>query len=93
MAMKRAKLFQTGRSQASTPSSRDQGVLRRLLAERPIDVALSVITEAELRTGAAKSTSSTKTTRLLGKLPSPPDLSAKLLNDLPFLAAREIGFG
>jgi tRNA(fMet)-specific endonuclease VapC len=40
-------------------------VLARLLAERPIDVGLSVITEAELRTGAAKSTSSTKTTRLL----------------------------
>jgi tRNA(fMet)-specific endonuclease VapC len=40
-------------------------VLARLLAERPIDVGLSAITEAELRTGAAKSTSSTKTTRLL----------------------------
>jgi tRNA(fMet)-specific endonuclease VapC len=40
-------------------------VLKRLLAERPIDVGLSVITEAELRTGAAKSASSTKTTRLL----------------------------
>jgi tRNA(fMet)-specific endonuclease VapC len=40
-------------------------VLARLLAERPIDVGLSVITEGELRTGAAKSTSSTKTTRLL----------------------------
>jgi tRNA(fMet)-specific endonuclease VapC len=42
-----------------------QVVLGRLLAERPIDVGLSVITEAELRTGAAKSASSTKTTRLL----------------------------
>ncbi len=40
-------------------------VLARLLAERPVDVGLSVITEAELRTGAAKSASSTKTTRLL----------------------------
>jgi tRNA(fMet)-specific endonuclease VapC len=40
-------------------------VLTRLLAERPIDVGLSVITEAELRTGAAKSASSAKTTRLL----------------------------
>jgi predicted nucleic acid-binding protein len=38
-------------------------VLTRLLAERPIDVGLSVITEAELRTGAAKSASSAKTTR------------------------------
>ena len=43
----------------------NQVVLTRLLAERPIDVCLSVITEAELRTGAAKSASSTKTTRLL----------------------------
>jgi tRNA(fMet)-specific endonuclease VapC len=43
----------------------NQVVLTRLLAERPIDVCLSVITEAELRTGAAKSTSSAKSTRLL----------------------------
>ena len=43
----------------------NQAVLARLLSERPIDVGLSVITEAELRTGAAKSTASTKTTRLL----------------------------
>lgn len=43
----------------------NQAVLARLLAERPIDVGLSVITEAELRTGAAKSASATKTTRLL----------------------------
>jgi tRNA(fMet)-specific endonuclease VapC len=43
----------------------NQAVLTRLLAERPIDVSLSVITQAELRTGAAKSASSTKTTRLL----------------------------
>jgi tRNA(fMet)-specific endonuclease VapC len=43
----------------------NQVVLARLLAERPIDVCLSVITEAELRTGAAKSASSAKTTRLL----------------------------
>ena len=40
-------------------------VLKRLLSEHPIDVGLSVITEAELRTGAAKSASATKTTRLL----------------------------
>lgn len=40
-------------------------VLARLLAERPIDIGLSVITEAELRTGAAKSASATKTRRLL----------------------------
>ena len=43
----------------------NQTVLSRLLSERPIDVGLSVITEAELRTGAAKSSASTKTTRLL----------------------------
>ena len=43
----------------------NQVVLTRLLAERPIDVGLSVITEAELRTGAAKSASSARTTRLL----------------------------
>jgi tRNA(fMet)-specific endonuclease VapC len=43
----------------------NQVVLTRLLAERPIDVGLSVITEAELRTGAAKSAPSAKTTRLL----------------------------
>ena len=43
----------------------DHTVLGRLLAEKPIDVGLSVITEAELRTGAAKSTSGARTTRLL----------------------------
>jgi tRNA(fMet)-specific endonuclease VapC len=43
----------------------NQVVLTHLLAERPVDVGLSVITEAELRTGAAKSASSVKTTRLL----------------------------
>jgi len=43
----------------------NQAVLGRLLAERPIDVGLSVITEAELRTGAAKSASAAKTTRRL----------------------------
>lgn len=40
-------------------------VLSRLLAERPIDVGLSVITEAELRTGVAKSAAVTRNTRLL----------------------------
>ena len=43
----------------------DHTVLGRLLAEKPIDVGLSVITEAELRTGAAKSTFGARTTRLL----------------------------
>jgi tRNA(fMet)-specific endonuclease VapC len=41
------------------------GVLAKLLAQSRADVALSVITEAELRTGAAKSTSAAKTLRLL----------------------------
>lgn len=40
-------------------------VLSRLLSEQRSDVAISVITEAELRVGAAKSTSPTKTLRLL----------------------------
>jgi len=40
-------------------------VLQRLLAQRPEDIAISVITEAELRTGAAKSSSATKTLRLV----------------------------
>jgi tRNA(fMet)-specific endonuclease VapC len=40
-------------------------VLKHLLAQSREDVAVSVITEAELRTGAAKSTSSAKTLRLV----------------------------
>ena len=40
-------------------------VLKNLLARSPEDIAVSVITEAELRTGAAKSASATKTLRLV----------------------------
>ena len=40
-------------------------VLKNLLAQSREDIALSVITEAELRTGAAKSASAAKTLRLL----------------------------
>jgi len=40
-------------------------VLKNLLARVPEDVAVSVITEAELRTGAAKSSSAAKTLRLV----------------------------
>jgi predicted nucleic acid-binding protein len=40
-------------------------VLNRLLAQSRDDVAVSVSTEAELRTGAAKSTSASKTMRLI----------------------------
>jgi tRNA(fMet)-specific endonuclease VapC len=39
-------------------------VLRRLMAHDRMDVAVSVITEAELRTGAAKSSAPTKTMQL-----------------------------
>ena len=40
-------------------------VLRRMLAQRRADVMVSVITEAELRTGAAKSSAPGKTARLV----------------------------
>lgn len=40
-------------------------VLQRLLGQKPEDIAVSVITEGELRTGAAKSASPTKTLRLV----------------------------
>jgi tRNA(fMet)-specific endonuclease VapC len=40
-------------------------VLKHLLAQSREDIAVSVITEAELRTGAAKSTSGAKTLRLI----------------------------
>ena len=40
-------------------------VLKNLLARSPEDIAVSVITEAELRTGAAKSSSAAKTLRLI----------------------------
>jgi tRNA(fMet)-specific endonuclease VapC len=42
-----------------------EAVLQRLLATSRVDVGVSVITEAELRTGAAKSSSPTKTLRLV----------------------------
>lgn len=40
-------------------------VLGRLLAQKPENIAVSVITEAELRTGAAKSSSAAKTLGLV----------------------------
>ena len=43
----------------------DARVLERLLSQQREDVAISVITEAELRTGAAKSSSPVKTLRLV----------------------------
>src|SRR5207253_10695481 len=41
----------------------DASVLRRLLSESRADIAVSVITEGELRTGAAKSWNADKTRR------------------------------
>jgi len=41
----------------------DASVLRRLLSESRADIAVSVITEGELRTGAAKSSNAEKTRR------------------------------
>ena len=43
----------------------DPRVLQRLLAQSPQEIAVSVITEAELRTGAAKSGSPAKTLRFV----------------------------
>ena len=43
----------------------NRSVLERLLSEPREDICLSVITEAELRTGAAKSSSPVKTLRLV----------------------------
>src|SRR5450432_2327504 len=42
-----------------------RAVLERLLSRSPADIAVSVITEAELRTGAAKSSATAKTVRLV----------------------------
>ena len=43
----------------------NSAVLKHLLAQSREDIAISVITEAELRMGAAKSTSGAKTLRLV----------------------------
>jgi tRNA(fMet)-specific endonuclease VapC len=43
----------------------NSAVLKHLLAQSREDIAVSVITEAELRTGAAKSSSAMKTLRLI----------------------------
>ena len=42
-----------------------RGVLERLLTHGPADIAVSAITEAELRTGAAKSDAAVKIGRLV----------------------------
>lgn len=49
----------------------DERVIDRLLAAAREDIAVSVITEAELRTGAAKSSSSGKTLHLVENFLSP----------------------
>jgi len=49
----------------------DAAVLRRMLSESRVAVALSVITEAELRTGAAKSPSAARTSRLVENFLAP----------------------
>lgn len=49
-------------------------VLQRLLARSPQEVAVSVITEAELRTGAAKSARAARTLRLLQNFLRPLDI-------------------
>jgi len=56
-------------------------ILRRLLAQSREDVAVSVITEAELRTGAAKSTSSAKTLRLVENFLRPLSILEFTAND------------
>ena len=43
----------------------ERGVLGRLLSHARADIAISVITEAELRTGAAKSSAPGRTARLV----------------------------
>jgi tRNA(fMet)-specific endonuclease VapC len=49
----------------------DRRVLSELLSRAREDVAISVITEAELRTGAAKSTSAARTLRLVENFLAP----------------------
>ena len=57
-------------------------VLRKLLSQSREDVAVSVITEAELRTGAAKSTSAAKTLRLLENFLRPLGILEFTSNDV-----------
>lgn len=63
-----------------------EDVLRRLLAHSREDVAVSVITEAELRAGAAKSASANKTTHLLENFLRP-------LTILEFASADALAYG
>jgi len=59
----------------------NQRVLDRLLAHDRADVAVSVITEAELRTGAAKSHSPARTLRLVENFLRPITIVEFVSND------------
>ncbi len=56
-------------------------VLKHLLGQSREDIAVSVITEAELRTGAAKSTSAARTLRLVENFLRPLDIVEFTSND------------
>ncbi len=49
----------------------DENILRHVLEHHPDEIGVSVITEAELRTGAAKSSSKAKTLRRVERFLSP----------------------
>ena len=66
---------------------RNETVLRRLLASDRSDVAVSVITEAELRTGAAKSTSVAKTLRSVENFLMPIEIIDFVSSDAASYAA------
>lgn len=66
---------------------RNESVLRRLLASDRSDVAVSVITEAELRTGAAKSTSVAKTLRSVENFLMPIEIIDFVSSDAASYAA------
>ncbi len=65
----------------------DEAVLQNLLAHSPTDVGVSVITEAELRTGAAKSASAAKTLRLLERFLQPIEIADFVSADAASYAA------
>jgi tRNA(fMet)-specific endonuclease VapC len=65
-------------------------VLERLLAHSRSDIAVSVITEAELRTGAAKSTSATKTRQLVENFLRPLSIVEFVSHDAEIYAAVRV---
>jgi tRNA(fMet)-specific endonuclease VapC len=65
----------------------DEAVLQNLLAHSPADVGVSIITEAELRTGAAKSASAAKTLRLLERFLQPIEIADFVSADAASYAA------